>query len=94
VAVPPKEREVRKALGIGPLAGDPGPRRRRVAVRVANPHYRGRNVPDPLSPLKSLLDALVQAGLLVDDSERWCEIVVPVKYVSGEKSTTIFLEDL
>lgn len=94
VAVSPQDWRYRKVLGLGALPGDPQPRRRRVSLSISNPHYRGRNVPDPLSPLKSLLDALVGSGLLVDDSDRWCEIVVPVEYTTGPKSTTITLEDL
>jgi Holliday junction resolvase RusA-like endonuclease len=43
---------------------------------------------------KALLDACVRAGLLRDDSPRWCELG-SVEYVRGtEASTQIVLEDI
>jgi hypothetical protein len=65
VAITRAERRMRRNLGFGPFEGDPLPRRRLVRLTIATP--RGR-LPDPDGPLKSLLDALVGAGLLVDDS--------------------------
>jgi hypothetical protein len=66
--------------------------RRRVAVRITN-RYTSR-YPDPLAPFKSLLDALVRCGALVDDSGRWCEVVTPAQYRRGPLATTIELTDL
>jgi hypothetical protein len=46
------------------------------------------------APLRSLLDALVSAGLLVGDSPRWCELA-GVRYVrSAERRTVVTLEEL
>src|SRR4051812_23593183 len=53
-----------------------------------------RKSPDPDSWWKSLLDALVQAGALVDDSDDWCECG-PVIYEHGTRSgMVITLEDI
>jgi hypothetical protein len=90
VAVPRAERRRRAALGLaGPLPGDPAPRRRSVALAIATP--RGRIDPD--APLKSTLDGLVSAGLLVDDSARWCAWSVPA-LSRGPLATTLTLADL
>jgi Holliday junction resolvase RusA-like endonuclease len=95
VAIPPAERAVRKELNISlDLPNDPRPRRRRVSVVATDPAYsRPQCRPDPLAIYKSLLDSLVHAGLLVDDSGVWCE-PVPAVYRAGEKMTTIYLEDI
>ena len=42
---------------------------------------------------KSLLDALVHAGMLKDDSRKWVEIS-PVQYDRGAMQTILTLEDL
>jgi hypothetical protein len=52
-----------------------------------------RRLPDPDAPLKSLLDGLVTAGLIVDDSARWVEWSCPV-FERGPKATTIILEEM
>lgn len=63
---------------------------RRVSVTVTAP---GR-LPDPDNLLKSLLDALVHAKLLVDDSAAWCELAA-VKVERGPvRKTVMQLEDL
>jgi Holliday junction resolvase RusA-like endonuclease len=49
--------------------------KRRVGLEIVQP--RGR-FPDPDNSWKSLLDALVLLGLLVDDSTRWCELPPPI----------------
>lgn len=65
--------------------------RRRVSLWVVAPW---RRLPDPDSADKALLDALVSAGLLVDDSAEWVERTEPV-FVRGKRvETTITLEDL
>jgi hypothetical protein len=64
---------------------------RRVDVTVTlAPRQRAG---DPDGWWKSLLDALVAAGLLVDDSARWCELG-EVRFERGRKRrTTITLTD-
>ena len=75
------------------LAGLPtaeGKRRVRLTI-VLGPRQRGG---DPDAYWKSLLDALVCAGQLVDDSRQWVT-TCPVKYErSAERATRIELEDL
>jgi Holliday junction resolvase RusA-like endonuclease len=67
--------------------------RRRVSVRYTLGKFqRLPDVDDPFA--KSLLDALVRALLLVDDSPKWCEYA-RVQYQRGpRKATTVTLEDL
>ena len=48
---------------------------------------------DPDSRLKLVLDALVHARLLVDDSERWC-LLDPAKNAPGPRAVAIRLEDI
>lgn len=66
--------------------------KRRVSLRLTlAPGQRGG---DPDAYFKSVLDALVHAGLLVDDSKEWCEIA-PVIFERGKvRQTMIVLEDL
>lgn len=55
--------------------------------------HKGR-APDPDNIQKSLNDALVKCGLLVDDSHVWLE-TMPVQIQRGKKKhTTIILEDI
>jgi Holliday junction resolvase RusA-like endonuclease len=77
---------VHLALARVPPAAGP----RAVAVTIADRWHRR---PDPDAPLKSLLDALVRAGALRDDSARWCRWSVPV-FTAGPPATTITLTDL
>lgn len=65
---------------------------RRVTLTIVlGPRQRGG---DPDAYWKSLLDALVYAGYLKDDSKEWVELM-PVQYERGpEKATIITLEDL
>ena len=53
---------------------------------------KGQRACDPDAYFKSLGDALVNAGLLVNDSHKWVEWM-PVKFVRGKKSTTVRLYD-
>ncbi len=66
--------------------------RRRVSLLIVlGPRQRAGDVD---AYQKSCLDALVCAGLLIDDSPAWCEIA-PVVYERGpEKKTVIVLEDM
>ena len=73
------------ALGVPRAAG-----RRRVTVRV---EARG-TPPDPDAALKSLLDALVACGQLIDDSGEWCELGPPTAVRGREDRTVVTLEDL
>lgn len=94
VALATCEAGQRRALGVGPLAGDPTPRKRRVTIRVSHPRYdRPQCRPDPYACHKSLLDALVVCGLLVDDSAGWCA-AGPAEFAAGPPGTVIELEDL
>jgi hypothetical protein len=53
---------------------------------------KGQRACDPDAYYKSLGDALVAAGLLVNDSHKWVEWM-PVKFERGKKKTTIRLYD-
>jgi Holliday junction resolvase RusA-like endonuclease len=66
------------------------PRRVTLTLTMAPRQRRG----DGDAYWKSLLDALVHCGLLVDDGPKWCELA-PVRYVRGPAmATEIGLEDL
>lgn len=85
-----KRRDRRVVAWHAALAGTPrATARRRVSLSIRQP--RGR--PDPDGLWKSVLDALVAAGLLVDDSARYCEMG-PAAVAPGPLGTTIELEDL
>lgn len=75
------------------LAGVPrasGPRR--VSLEITVP--KGQRRWDPDAFWKSLLDALVRDGKLVDDGPKWC-LNGPVSYVRGEELLTkIIIEDV
>lgn len=65
--------------------------KRRVSlVIVLEP---GKRRPDADAYWKSLLDALVSCGQLVDDGPKWCEIG-SVTYERGERGSRIILEDM
>ena len=64
--------------------------RRRISVLVEGI----RRLPDPDNLLKSLLDAAVACGLLVDDSGEWCELG-DIEVTRGKTDRTVItLEDL
>jgi hypothetical protein len=67
--------------------------RRRVTLTLSAPGGDGPKVGDPDARLKVALDALVRAGMLVDDSDEWCELMPRVR-LRGEVRTVITLEDL
>jgi hypothetical protein len=67
--------------------------RRRVTIAFRAPGGRGRKVGDPEARYKGLLDALVKCGCLVDDSDRWCDLLPRVRE-RGAVRTLIVLEDL
>lgn len=64
--------------------------KRLVELTIQGP-WRRR--PDCDSPQKSFLDAMVTAGLLVDDSDEWCDWTKP-KFPRGELRTTVTLEEV
>jgi hypothetical protein len=72
--------------GVGPATG-----KRRVSVTV----YCGNrsHAPDPDACLKSLLDALVKAHLLIDDSAAYCELG-DIRVEKGKRATLVILEDV
>jgi Holliday junction resolvase RusA-like endonuclease len=76
-----------KQAGIPPATG-----KRRVSLRIVLvPRQRGG---DPDAYWKSLLDALVHAGLLLDDNAKGVELG-PVSFVRAAKKTTVItLKDL
>jgi len=53
---------------------------------------KGQRALDPDNYQKSLGDALVAAGLLVNDSHKWV-VWMPVQYERGKKKTTVRLYD-
>jgi hypothetical protein len=76
-----------RAAGI-PRATTP----RRVSLRITlGPRQRAA---DPDAHWKSLLDALVCAGLLVDDSRKWVQLGAVVFERGPARSTAIVLEDV
>ncbi len=65
---------------------------RRVSLRIIlEPRQRAC---DPDAYWKSLLDAMVAAGKLVDDNRQWCE-TTPVEFERGKaKATILTIEDI
>jgi hypothetical protein len=75
---------------LGSIPKAAGKRRVSLVLTLA-PRQRAA---DPDSHWKSVLDALVAAGMLINDSHVWCELG-PVTIERGTgKATTILLEDL
>jgi Holliday junction resolvase RusA-like endonuclease len=96
VAWPTKVLNDAKRAGLDPnqLPDPPVPRRRRVVFEIHGRTYgHPKQRPDPDGPLKSFLDALKHAGLIVDDDDEWCLCEPPIFEV-GPKKTVIMLEDL
>ena len=76
-----------KIEGIPPATG-----KRRVSLVITlAPRHRAA---DPDAYWKSALDALTAAGLLVDDSPRWCELGAVEFRRGADRQTEIVLEDL
>jgi hypothetical protein len=76
-----------KAAGIPKAAG-----KRRVSVcLVMGPRMR---TPDADAPLKSCLDALVAAGMLVDDRKEYLELGTVTFGRGARAETVVTLEDL
>ena len=73
------------------LAGVPAGCKTKRSVSVVYSQPRGSADPD--ARWKQLLDALVKAGLLKDDSQDWCVPLPPVT-VRGPRGTVVTLEDL
>jgi hypothetical protein len=88
------KRQDREMIGTyALLAGIPKAKgKRRVSLLITlGPRQRGA---DPDAYWKSLLDALVHAGLLVHDSPKWCDLA-PVRFQRGRRrQTAIRIEDL
>ncbi len=75
------------ALGLKPTS-----RRRQVSLEITlKPRQRGG---DPDAYWKSLLDALVHAKLLRQDSHKWCQLGEITFERGSYESTTIRLEDV
>jgi hypothetical protein len=78
-----------RAAGVPPADG----KRRVSLVVVLGPRQRRGDADCPF--WKSLLDALVCAGALVDDSPKWCEAAEPVAYRRGRTAgMVVHLEDV
>lgn len=67
-------------------------RKRRVTIAIQYPP--SRKLCDPDAPLKSTLDALKTAGLIVDDSGEWCEWETPKITRGARLETVITIQDL
>ena len=65
----------------------------RRAVTITLVYPKGKRHCDWDAPLKVMLDALVKAQLLVDDSPAWLSSV-SVRYETGPKATIVELEDV
>jgi hypothetical protein len=65
--------------------------RRRVSITLTQVNGRPR---DPDGARKSLLDALVHAGAIVDDSQRWLEEGPVTIEFGARRQTQIVLEDV
>lgn len=65
--------------------------KRRVSLEIVL--GKGQRACDPDAYWKSLLDALVHAGQLVNDSPKWVELA-PVKFSRSIAGATITLEDI
>ena len=64
--------------------------KRRVSLIIQH----ARTAPDPDALLKSLFDALVKCGYLIDDKGQWCEIGSITFEKAKAKGMVITLEDL
>ena len=73
-----------------PLAQGP----REVSLVVVFPSSRKGRLPDPDAYWKSLLDALVHARMLIDDSRAYVRTGSVEFERASERSTRIILEDL
>ena len=72
----------------------PQERKRRISLAIILPTSRPGPFPDPDAFFKSLNDALVYAGALVNDSPKWVELA-PVQYErAAQWGTRIVLEDI
>lgn len=90
IAAKGRDRAVVRACLVE-VAGVPratGRRRLSAWVTKRGPLLDGPNL------LKSLCDACVDAGLLVDDGPAWAEVVVPVVARGDRVETVILLEDI
>lgn len=66
--------------------------KRRVALSLGFPP--GNSFVDVDAPWKALLDALVKAGALIDDSYRWCELAPIHQHRTTARHTLITLTDI
>jgi hypothetical protein len=66
--------------------------KRRVSVLFVYP--RGQRMADVDARRKSLLDALKQAGLIVNDSPKWCVLGEWSSERGDRRATILSLEDL
>jgi Holliday junction resolvase RusA-like endonuclease len=87
-----KKRDAKMVRGYA-LAGQvpPATCKRRVSVTLEYSTRRWHM--DPENAQKSLLDALVNVGLLVDDNQKWKEMGVWESVRTGRAATVIVLED-
>lgn len=91
VARKKKDRETIAAYSLLARVPRAAGKRRVTITIVLGPRQRGGDVD---AYQKSSLDALKHAGMLVDDSRHWCEIM-PLKWLrAAERATVIELEDI
>lgn len=85
-----KKRDAKKLIDEAVAQKVPPASRKRLVRFVI---YCPSKFPDKDAPLKSFLDGLTTAGLILDDSETWCEWEKP-SFRRGPKRTIITLEDM
>lgn len=72
----------------------PDAKTRRSVTATYRRKKQGGRLPDLDNLFKSLLDALKQAYLIVDDSAKWCELATPTLETGDRTETVIELTDL
>jgi hypothetical protein len=79
-----------------PVAKDAGENAHQIRRLVRVTSYRFRLLDERNLFEKHFMDALVEAGVLVDDSPQWCKIEVRQEQVTSRvlERTTIEIEDL
>jgi hypothetical protein len=90
------ERKGRRQLGItGRLDGDPVPTKRHVRLEIRL--GKGERSPDEDNLFKALMDGLKSAGMLFEDTRRWCSHDASITWHRGatkdDRMTVIHLTE-